>query len=78
MISLNCYSNTCANDGLIRLNKFVSRFQACYVISFLISIRKPLPISYEIFDVTSKCFQLPTKHPSPESLIVDMDCTGIR
>jgi hypothetical protein len=29
---------TCANDGLIMLNKFVSRFQTSYIISFFISI----------------------------------------
>jgi hypothetical protein len=43
MISLKSYSNTCANDDLIRLNKFDSWFQTSYVISFLINIWKLFP-----------------------------------
>ena len=36
-----CYSNTCANDGLIRLNKFVLLLLMDSIICFFISIRTP-------------------------------------
>jgi len=53
MISYNCYSNTYANDRLIRLNKFVS---VSYVISFFISIRIFFLTSHKIFNMTYKNF----------------------
>jgi hypothetical protein len=63
MINLNYYSNACANGGLIRLNKYVSRFHARYIINFFISIRILLSIFYETSDVTfKKEFTLETKH----------------
>jgi hypothetical protein len=34
-----CYSNTCANNGLIRLNKFVLRVIKTCVIYFIINIK---------------------------------------
>jgi hypothetical protein len=55
MISYNCYS-ACANDELIRINKFISRFQTSYVISFFISIRTPL--LNKISNITLKNFSL--------------------
>jgi hypothetical protein len=36
-----CYSNTCANDGLIRLDKFVSQITDRFCNLFFISIGTP-------------------------------------
>ena len=36
-----CYSNTCGNDGLIRLNKFVLRITDEFCNLFFLSIRIP-------------------------------------
>jgi hypothetical protein len=51
-----CYGNTCANDRLIRLNKFIWRFTDGFCNLFFISIRTPDAIPRVIPDVTLQNF----------------------
>jgi hypothetical protein len=55
-----CYSNICANDGLIRFNKFISQFTDGFCNLFFIIIRTPLPCNTKC-DTPKRC---PIRLPS--------------